>query len=58
VNCKHFCGVLKGFKEGFENCFVPRDYQSKTCDYVEDTQSDCKNLENSCSNPELRGCPF
>ena len=53
--CKHTCGVVKGFKEGFKKCYVPRDYKKKPCEYVEDREGFCANQNNDCSNSTIRG---
>lgn len=47
---------MKGFKQGFEDCYVPRDYQKQPCEYVEDREEACKLQNKNCS--AIRGTLF
>jgi hypothetical protein len=53
--CKKTCGVIRGFKEGFESCYQPRDYKNRPCDYQENTSNDCDESKIDCSKEETKG---
>lgn len=52
-NCQQYCGDM-GFSEGFNNCYIPRNYIVYPCKYLSDQFSNCPTLGAFCNQESVK----